>query len=123
MERLAMEANLQALPGRAFMFGVASALDRVFGEDMETVAQQLALGDKMRDALLDTDNNDYTLLLRAARAYEENPESPQLPPAFSGLGQDCIARILWDCQVNTEYIIRALEYTVPTAYHGNLLKM
>jgi len=123
IERLAEEANLEVPPGRAFMFGVASALDRVFGEDMETVAQQLALGDKMRSALLDTEDNEYTLLLRAARAYEENPESPQLPLAFSGLGPECMARILWDCQVNTEYIIRALEYTVPTTYHGNLLKM
>ena len=122
MERLTSEANLDVPPGRAFMFGVASALDRVFGEDMETVVKQLALGDKMRNALLDIERNDYELLLRAARAYEEKPEAPQLPPAFSSLGQECMARILWDCQVNTEYIIRALEYTVPAVYQGNILQ-
>ena len=122
MEHLASEQGIEVPPGRAFMFGIVSALDQVFGEDVEALSKQLALGDMMRDALLHGDRNDYTLLLRAVREIEEHPESPQLPPPFTNLGAEALSRILWNCQVNTEYIIRALEYTVPTAYHGNILR-
>ena len=56
------------------------------------------------------------------------PERPlcfYLPSAraFSNIGPKYLAKMLWDCQVNTEYIIRALEYTVPSVYQGNLLKL
>ena len=69
MEHLASEPGIEVPPGRAFMFGIVSALDQVFGEDVEA-----------------------------------------------------LSRILWNCQVNTEYIIRALEYTVASTYHGNILR-
>ena len=122
VERLAAETAVEVPPGKAFMFGIASALDRIFGEDIKTTASQLALGTPMKKALLGEEENDYALLLQAARAYEKNPEQPQLPPAFSNIGPKYLAKMLWDCQVNTEYIIRALEYTVPSVYQGNLLK-
>ena len=75
----------------------------------------------MRDALLGTEENDFTLLLNAARTFERDPDYPRLPQAFSSLGQVFIKKLLWECNVNTEYIIRALEYTVPNVYQGNIL--
>ena len=121
MERLAYETALDVPPGRAFMFGIVSALDRVFEEDMETVISQLMLGDSMKNALLGTDINSYTLLLRAAQTFERDPSSPRLPEIFANLGTSYIKKLLWECNVNTEYIIRALEYTVPHVYQGNIL--
>lgn len=122
MERLAYESKLEVAPGRAFLFGIVSALDRVFEEDMETTLSQLTLGDSMKYALLGTEKNDYTQLLNAASTFERDPDYPQLPRAFSSLGQDYIKKLLWECNVNTEYIIRALEYTVPAVYQGNILQ-
>ena len=121
MERLAYESKLEVAPGRAFLFGIVSALDRVFEEDMETTLSQLTLGDSMKYALLGTEKNDYTQLLNAASTFERDPDYPQLPRFFSSLGQDYIKKLLWECNVNTEYIIRALEYTVPHVYQGNIL--
>ncbi|MBR3560412.1 MAG: hypothetical protein IKN81_02620 [Oscillospiraceae bacterium] len=121
MERLAYETQLDVAPGRAFLFGIVSALDRVFNEDMETVLSQLTIGDSMRDALLGTEKNGFTQLLNAARSFERDPDYPQLPWVFANLGPNFIKQLLWECNVNTEYIIRALEYTVPYVYQGNIL--
>ncbi|MBQ9646788.1 MAG: EAL domain-containing protein [Oscillospiraceae bacterium] len=122
MEQLAGAVDLAVPAAKAFMFGVSSALDRVLGEDMQTISSQLALGNSMRDALLSGKDNGYLTLLKAARAYEADPEKPKLPAAFSRLSGDEVARLLWNCQVNTEYITRSLEYTVPTPYKGNVLR-
>ena len=121
MEGLAGEANLDVPSGKAFMFGISSALDKVFGESIEEISDQLALGKSMRSALLFGEKNDFYALLQAADAVEKNGENPQLPSAFSGLGKSFLANLLWKCQVNTEYITLSLEYTVPEAYKGNIL--
>ena len=121
MEHLAKAADLGIPTGKAFMFGVSSSLDKILGEDMETISSQLALGNSMRSALLSGENNDYSALLKAAQALEAGPESPKLPPAFSRLSSETLNKIYWDCQVNTEYITLALEYTVPPPYKGNVL--
>ena len=121
MERLAAAVDLGIPESKAFMFGVASALDTILGEDRETVSEQLALGDSMRGALVSGENNSYLTLLRAAQALEAEPDDPQMPAAFSGVSAAALSKMYWDSQVNTEYITLALEYTVPPPYKGNVL--
>lgn len=125
MEGLASAVDLGVPYGKAFMFGVASALDGILGESTEELSNQLALGKTMRAALLSREDNGYTALLEAAEAFEAEPEKegkpPKMPSALSVLGPKFLSDLYWKCQVNTEYITLSLEYTVPEAYKGNIL--
>ena len=125
MEGMASAANIGVPPGKAFMFGVASALDRIISESAEELSAQLSLGEGMRAAFLTRADNIYTSLIEAAEAFEAEPEKegkpPVLPPAFSGLSRKSLSDLYWSCQVNTEYITLSLKYTVPETYKGNIL--
>ena len=122
MEYLTAEVDLGVSSAKAFMFGIVSVLDRVLNEDMAAVAPQLELDDSMRATLVSNADNGYTLLLKAARAYEADPEAPAFPSVFSRLGKERISQILWKIQINTEYITLSLDYTVPSnLYKGNIL--
>lgn len=89
MERLAETHGLSALRGEAFMVGILSLADTVFGQSMIQLLKMLNLDDALEDALLNR-QGPLGRLLTLVEASEQ-PDGEELASALTGLSGASLA--------------------------------
>ena len=110
MEVLAASSSMEATqPGKCFLLGVLSLLDKVTGNSLEYLLKGMELPQPMREALLGRGENGYTRILQYAVIYEMGNKRLILPDIRTRLDKDQITTLYMRCMTETDAALARME--------------
>lgn len=104
MERLVKCSRWQHRSSEAFLVGMFSLLDRVMGQSIEKMLEEIAVSKDISDTLLGLNRTFFSDFLEFVIAYEQTSDEEQLPTIDIRLTEDQVVQLYVDCIIHTDKV-------------------
>ncbi len=102
VEKLIQNSETMLPKEQGFFMGVISLLDQVTGSTLDSVLDELKLSEGAEAALMGTEENEYSLFLQYAIAYEQASNAMYFPDIKLRLGDRRVSNIYMECMEDTD---------------------
>lgn len=102
VERLMQNSEVAIAKEQGFFMGVISLLDQLTGSTIDNILAELPLPQGAQDALLGTEENEYSAFLQYAMAYEQASNAMYFPDIKLRLGDRRVSNLYMECMEDTD---------------------